>query len=66
MGMGHLWLNGWGIYDLMSVAFITYEWAYEGMVRIVIVLAIAYCKARPSPSEPTDGNLPFIVNRLIS
>ena len=21
MGMGHLWLNGWGIYDLMGVAF---------------------------------------------
>ena len=38
MGMGHLWLNGWGIYDLMSVAFITYEWAYEGMIQIVIVL----------------------------
>ena len=38
MGMGHLWLNGWGIYDLMGVAFITYEWAYEGMIQIVIVL----------------------------
>ena len=23
MGMGHLWLNEWGIYDLMGGAFIT-------------------------------------------
>ena len=43
MGMGQLWLNGWGIYHLMDETFMAGLGIYHLMGRTIMVSGLGIC-----------------------